>query len=175
MKPVLTVAGGLLGLLHISMLPAETDALSTVKARIAGFQEMGALVKSLRDASRDNDTQISHYDETATELHAFANKIETWFPEGTDSASVAALANPDGTQRGILARLRRSKTQTSRARPEIWTEPAKFAELSKTLVSQTATLKAAAERNDRRKVQAWLSSVQRTCKSCHDTYRFPDD
>jgi cytochrome c556 len=60
---------------------------------------------------------------------------------------------------------------SQKAKPEIWTEQAKFKEHSDKLVAETAKLAAAAKTNNLDNLKAAFGPVANTCKACHDAYR----
>lgn len=59
----------------------------------------------------------------------------------------------------------------TRAKPEVWSEPAKFKENQEKLVGETAKLLAAAKTNNLDTLKAAFGSTGSACKGCHDTYR----
>ena len=59
----------------------------------------------------------------------------------------------------------------TRAKPEIWTEQAKFKEHSDKLVAETAKLLAAAKTNNLDNLKTAFGATAQTCKQCHDAYR----
>lgn len=63
------------------------------------------------------------------------------------------------------------KVSPTRAKPEIWTEPAKFKENQDKLVGDTQKLLAAAKTNSLDSLKAAFQSTAGTCKACHDAYR----
>jgi cytochrome c556 len=60
---------------------------------------------------------------------------------------------------------------SQKAKPEIWTEQAKFKEHSDKLVAETAKLAAAAKTNNLDNLKAAFGPAANTCKACHDAYR----
>ena len=58
-----------------------------------------------------------------------------------------------------------------RAKPEIWTEQAKFKQHNEKLVGETGKLLAAAKTNNLDTLKAAFSSTAATCKGCHDVDR----
>ena len=60
---------------------------------------------------------------------------------------------------------------TTRAKPEIWLEPAKFKEHQDKLVAETGKLLAAAKTNSLDNLKAQFGPTAGACKSCHDDYR----
>jgi cytochrome c556 len=59
----------------------------------------------------------------------------------------------------------------TRAKPEVWSESAKFKENQEKLVTETAKLLAAAKTNNLDTLKVAFGSTANTCKGCHDTYR----
>ena len=63
------------------------------------------------------------------------------------------------------------KVTPTRAKPEVWTEQAKFKENNEKLVAETGKLLAAAKTNNLDNLKAAFQSTAGTCKACHDAYR----
>lgn len=63
------------------------------------------------------------------------------------------------------------KVTPQRAKPEVWTEQAKFKEHNEKLVGETAKLLAAAKTNSLDNLKVAFSSTANTCKGCHDNFR----
>ena len=64
-----------------------------------------------------------------------------------------------------------TKGEKSAARPEIWTEPAKFQEAADRLQAETVKLAAAARAKDEAGVKAQWGAVGKACGACHDDFR----
>jgi cytochrome c556 len=77
-----------------------------------------------------------------------------------DAAKITALFPPGSTH------------EKSRAKPEIWTDWAKFEAGAKDLGTKAGALATAA--NDKGDVPAAAKALFGTCKSCHDQFRVPD-
>lgn len=60
---------------------------------------------------------------------------------------------------------------TDQARPEIWTEAARFREHNERLVAESSKLLAAARTQDLAQIKAAFGPAANTCKECHDAYR----
>lgn len=58
-----------------------------------------------------------------------------------------------------------------KARPEIWTEQAKFKDLSEKMMAESAKLLAAAKTNNLDNLKAAFGSTAASCKACHDSFR----
>lgn len=59
----------------------------------------------------------------------------------------------------------------TRAKPEIWTEQAKFKEGADKLQVETAKLAEAAKTGNLDAVKAAFGEASQSCKACHDSYR----
>ncbi|MEP6823731.1 MAG: cytochrome c [Ramlibacter sp.] len=60
---------------------------------------------------------------------------------------------------------------SQKAKPEIWTEQAKFKEHNEKLVAETGKLLVAAKTNNLDNLKAAFGSTAGTCKACHDNFR----
>lgn len=60
---------------------------------------------------------------------------------------------------------------SQKAKPEIWTEQAKFKENHEKLVAESGKLLAAAKTNNLDNLKAAFGSTAGTCKACHDAFR----
>ena len=67
-----------------------------------------------------------------------------------------------GTEKGAIP---------SRAKPEIWTEQAKFKELSEKMIAETTKLVAAAKTGNADTLKTQFGATGATCKACHDNYQ----
>ncbi len=63
------------------------------------------------------------------------------------------------------------KGGNTKAKPEIWTEQAKFKESSDKLVAESAKLAAAAKTGNLDQIKTAFAATAGTCKACHDAYR----
>ena len=64
-----------------------------------------------------------------------------------------------------------SEKGETRAKPEIWTEPAKFKEATDNMQDAMAKLAAAAKTGNLDNMKAAFGPTARTCKACHDDFR----
>ena len=63
------------------------------------------------------------------------------------------------------------KGGNTKAKPEIWTEQAKYKESSDKLIAESAKLSAAAKTGNLDALKTAFTATADTCKSCHDAYR----
>ncbi|WP_421953442.1 c-type cytochrome [Polaromonas sp.] len=59
----------------------------------------------------------------------------------------------------------------TKAKPEVWTNQAKFTENHEKLVAETAKLAAAAKTGNLDSLKTAFASTAGTCKACHDSFR----
>lgn len=59
----------------------------------------------------------------------------------------------------------------TKAKPEIWTEPAKFKQYQTDLQAETAKLVAAAKSGDMGLIKLAFNDLAKACKNCHDDFR----
>jgi cytochrome c556 len=124
------------------------DAASDVKARQAGMKGIGAASKGLYETlSGDKDpAKLKGY---AARINELAGQTGGWFPAGSGPSS----------------------GEKTKAKAEIWTDPAGFNAARMALVAQAGKLNAAAQTGDAAKVQAEFGALRGTCKSCHEKYQ----
>ncbi|MCE2878863.1 MAG: cytochrome c [Comamonadaceae bacterium] len=63
------------------------------------------------------------------------------------------------------------KGAATKAKPEIWSEQAKFREASEKAMTETAKLAAAAKTGNLDAMKAAFGATAGSCKACHDAYR----
>jgi cytochrome c556 len=63
------------------------------------------------------------------------------------------------------------KGRETRAKPEIWTDQAKFKEAQERLTGETAKLVAATKTSNLDSVKTAFQGVGGACKNCHDSFR----
>ena len=68
----------------------------------------------------------------------------------------------DGTDKGSIP---------TRAKAEIWTDKAKFLELSEKLQAETAKLNTAAKTGNLDNIKTAMGGVGAACKACHDVFQ----
>lgn len=59
----------------------------------------------------------------------------------------------------------------TKAKPEIWSEPAKFKEAQERLMAETMKLSAAVRTGKAEDLKAAVASLGGACKNCHDQFR----
>ncbi len=124
--------------------PEELPA-GPIRDRYELMEGIGKHAKVVGDAMKSGD--FSHVGEAAGKIHAAAGKILPLFPKG-------------------------STDPKSRAKPEIWTDWAKFEAGAKGLEQTSAALAEAAKSGGN--VPGAAKKMFHACKSCHDQFRVPE-
>jgi cytochrome c556 len=135
-------------LLAAPLLAAPSDAVQT---RVAGFRELGAAFKAVKDGLNASELPTILIQQSARQIHNAAAQMPGWFPAGS------------GPQPGV---------KTS-AKPEIWAQPAKFKAAQTAFIAQAAKFQAAANTGNAAAIHTEAVALAGTCKSCHDSFRVP--
>lgn len=142
------VALGLLALAGAAtpLLAAPADQ---IRARIEGYRGLGAAFKALNDGLRAPSPQPAALRAAAQRIRAAAGHQFNWFPVGS------------GPRPGM-------KTA---AKPEIWTQGARFRQLQNGFAAQSSALERAVGGSDVRAMRSAARAVGASCKACHDQFR----
>lgn len=123
------------------------DAASQIKDRQAGMKQIGGTMKALNDAIGDNDA--AKVKAAAATLNGLAGKVPGWFPAGSGPSS----------------------GEKTKAKGEVWSDPAGFKSAAGTFAAQAAKLNAAAQSGNMAAAKAAFDATRGTCKGCHDKYK----
>lgn len=124
-------------------------AAETIAARQAGYKQMGAAFKGLNDELKAGTPDKAKLTAFAKTMNIQARLVPGWFPKGS------------GPEAGVK----------TKAKADIWADPAKFATLSKNLQTETAKLQTAAASGDLDALRAQVRATGGACKSCHEPFR----
>ena len=117
------------------------------KYRAAVMTLQGAHMGRINAQLRSGTPDVQAIAGNAALLDTLNRLFFTAFPEGSDM-----VAN-------------------SRAKPEIWKQPAKFKDLADKLNGDVARLKTAAKSGDVGATRSAFQATAQTCKACHDEFR----
>lgn len=124
----------------------------TIATRQAGYKEMGKAFKAMNDELKKPNPDISQFPAYAKTIRGQSLAIPNWFPKGS------------GPEAGVK----------TKAKPNIWTEDAKFTAAEKALQVETAKLQTAVAGKNIDAIKAQVRATGGTCKSCHDSFRAED-
>ena len=147
MKPILSLvliaAASAYGPAHAQFAKAE-DAVKYRKSALFVMQQNFARLGAMASGRAPFDAKVA-----------------------ADSAAVAAFVSTlpwaafgEGTDKG-----------DTRAKPEIWKEPAKFKEYADKMEAELAKLSTAAKTGNLDSIKVAVGAAGATCKTCHDAYR----
>lgn len=131
--------------------PAFAGGADLVRARIAGFRQIGAAYKAVTDGLRASD--LAKVRQAAGQLGGLAHGLYGWFPRGS------------GPQPGV-------KTA---ARPEIWTRAPQFRAAQDGLAREVQAFQRVAAGSDVNAIRAEARKLGGTCKACHDQFKVASD
>jgi cytochrome c556 len=133
-------------LLATRSLAAPVD---DVRIRVAGLREMGAAFKAVKDGLATPSPQTILIQMSARQIVNSSRDQYRWFPVGS------------GPQPGVK----------TRAKADIWANPAKFKQAQDALAAQAVSFQSAAATGDVGAIRAQFAKLGQTCKSCHDEFR----
>lgn len=143
------LAAGALAIGSSALLAAPSDL---IKTRITGFRELGAAFKAANDGLRGSEMQSVLVQQSARQIRTAARDQYRWFPQGS------------GPQPGV-------KTG---ARPEIWSQAARFRAVQDAFARQADVFFQAANSGSPATIRAEARKLGGTCKTCHDTFRLSE-
>jgi cytochrome c556 len=150
--PLLAVPAGQARKPAPAATPAPMAPADAIRAREAGFKEMGAAFKNVMDGMR-GEPQLIVVQQSARMIKAHSQNIYRWFPAGS------------GPRPGV-------KTA---AKAEIWSKPAEFRVATDNLAKAANTLMTAAASRNTDAIRASLRPLGAACKGCHDPFRVPEE
>ena len=142
---VAMLAGGLvLGGTVLAMAAAPEQIIAE---RRANYKHMGENFKAMK-AAIDAGAPVQPLAPKAAEIVAWAKRIPTMFPPGTETGG--------GTH----------------AKPAVWTERPGFEKDAAALQAEAGKLEQAAQSGDRAAFAAQWKATAHACGTCHETYRY---
>lgn len=132
-----------------ALATAPLAGAAAVQARQAGFKVQGGAFKTIADQLKAPTPDVGAIRTAANTVANQAGVIGTWFPAGS------------GPEAGV----------PTRAKPEIWTDSAHFAQALNAFRTQAPRLKAAADSGNLDNIRAEFMATGRTCGGCHQTFR----
>lgn len=137
------------GLLSFAALAA--DVAATVKERQALMKEMGGKTGVVNAFIKESKGTAADVEAAAKTIAADAGKISALFPEGSG--------------------LDKIKDPLTGAKPEIWTDRAKFDAAAKTLADEATKLGEIAKGGNKDEIAAQFGKVGAACGTCHTSFR----
>ena len=145
-KAALLCAGLLMQVIFVGPVAAQQ---AIIDERQAGFKDMGAAMKTLRDELKSDEPNTAAMTAAAEQMAALAAKIPAWFPAGS------------GPESGL----------DTDARDYIWTNKEKFDRITDEVISATKAMVPLTTGGDLSALKKQLLVVRDSCSSCHDSYR----
>jgi cytochrome c556 len=127
------------------------DMAQAISARSAHFKVMGRAAKAVQDELKSQSPNPVIVHAQAQVVAEIAQQLPTWFPRGS------------GPESGV-------KTD---AKPEIWSQPAKFQQAAATFADRARQFEALSAQGVGLQTRAAAVQLGLTCKACHDEFRVP--
>lgn len=127
------------------------NAAATIQARQGNYKQIAAALHEIQVQLRADAPDVAQIRPRAALLADRSVRVLSWFPRGT------------GAEAGV----------TTRAKPDIWSNPAGFRQAGATFVVAARALNAAARTGDLAQIRAAFTGVSHACSNCHDTFRAP--
>jgi cytochrome c556 len=125
---------------------------AALDARKANFKEIGGAFKTINDEIKSGSPDMNSVRPAARELAARAAQSAKYFPRGS------------GAETG-------AKT---RAKPDIWANPAAFQKAQATFAAAADKLNSVAASGDVAALTSARTALGEACKSCHERFRQPE-
>ncbi|HEY9233717.1 MULTISPECIES: c-type cytochrome [Phenylobacterium] len=128
---------------------AASAAETAIATRQAGYKKIGGAFKAINDELRKDAPDTKLIAANATTLNSQAAQLGHWFPKGS------------GPEAGVK----------TKAKPEIWTDQAKFRAAAGKFQTEAARLQTISAAGDLGAIRTQVRALGGTCKGCHDPYR----
>lgn len=128
---------------------AQTAAQKAVSARQAGYKQMGAAFKAINDELKAGAPDTKAISVNAAKVRDLSTQVPNWFPKGS------------GPEAGVK----------TKAKADIWAEPAKFSAAAAALRTESAKLHTVAATGDVAAIRAQVRAVGASCGGCHKPFR----
>ncbi len=140
------ITGVLATLVAAPLFAAAQDSVAT---RVAGLRQLGAAFKNVNDELKSGTPQPYVIQLSARQINEAAKAQYGWFPAGS------------GPQPGVK----------TRAKPEIWTQPAQFKAAQDAFAAQAAAFAKVAATGDAAAIGAQAKQLGAACGACHHQFR----
>jgi cytochrome c556 len=140
-------------LLLFGTVPLLAAPADQIRARIAGYRQLGAAFKAVNDGLRATNPSFAQLRASTRQVRSAAARQFSWFPAGSGPRPGAKTA----------------------AKSEIWGRGAQFRQLQNAFVARADALQRAVDGGDAAAARSAARSLGATCKSCHDQFRADAD
>lgn len=148
-KRTILAAAGLIAVLTAGAAAAAQTAVQTIAARQAGYKQMGGAFKIINDQLKAGSPDTAAMAKAAKTIADTSTAQYAWFPKGS------------GPEAGVK----------TRAKSDIWSDPAGFAAAQKALQTQAAKMHQLALTKDIDGMKAQAKALGGACAGCHKPFR----
>ena len=137
----------------IAATPLSAGAPEIARSRIESYRELGAAFKTVNDSLRGDEVQTVLIGQAARHIRNASQGQYGWFPAGS------------GPQAGVK----------TKARPEIWTQAARFKAAQDAFAKAASDFQKAVASRNPATMRAQAKALGASCKGCHDSFRTRED
>jgi cytochrome c556 len=137
----------------VSVAQEEFDPAPVIEGRQSALRDIGAAFKGINDEFKRSQPSLPLIRQYARQIEDLSKQQKFWFPPGS------------GPETEI----------ETKAKPEIWKQPAEFKAGQAAMGEQAAKLAKVVAGDDAGAIKAQWQALGKTCKSCHDKFREADD
>lgn len=149
-RPVALVLGLALSFAAVGgVAMAAVDASKVITSRIDSYKKIGKAFKDINDGLKADAPDAKAIAAQAKTMKDLSGHIPSWFPKGT------------GPETGLK----------TRAKADIWAEPAKFAEATKAFQVESQKLRVAAGKGDIEAIKLQVKATGGSCGGYHKPFR----
>lgn len=148
-KRAIWATAGLIAVLTAGAATAAQTAAQTIAARQAGYKQMGGAFKVINDQLKAGSPDTAAIAAAAKKISDVSTAQFSWFPKGS------------GPEAGVK----------TRAKADIWSDPAGFAAAQKALQTQAAKMQQLALAKDVEGMKAQARALGGACAGCHKAFR----
>jgi len=128
---------------------AATSVEKAIALRQAGYKDIGKSFKAVSEELKKDAPDTKLIAAEARMIHGHSLSIPKWFPKGS------------GPESGIK----------TKAKADIWAEPAKFADATKALQIESKKLRTVAGKGDVEAIKLQFKATGGACGGCHTPFR----
>ena len=128
---------------------AATSAEKAIALRQAGYKEVGKSFKAVNEELKKDAPDTKLIAKEARMIHGHSLSIPKWFPKGS------------GPESGLK----------TKAKADIWAEPAKFSAATKAFQAESQKLRVIAGKGDVEAIKLQVKATGAACSGCHTPFR----
>jgi cytochrome c556 len=128
---------------------AQQDLEAAMRTRHERYEEMGRAMKGIGQQLKASSPDVAVIQQHSALIARYAPQVPSWFPAGTEAR----------------------EGRRTRAKAEIWSDPAGFRTAADRFTQAATAFDQAARSGDLAAIREGRETLGETCGNCHDHYR----